>query len=80
MNKKILIADNDSQILQYYKDFFDALNKFEGSNNFGKFDIHLFKDGQTLIDYFQVEFDYGDRIPLCILNSREPINGIETAS
>ncbi|MEQ8188969.1 MAG: response regulator [Candidatus Eremiobacterota bacterium] len=77
-NKKILIADDDKELLELYKSIFEEANSYEGSDNF--FAVISFNDGLYLLEYFMKEYNLGNRIPLCILDMKMNImNGLETA-
>lgn len=74
MNKRILIADDDSNQLRLVRKI------LTGDNTFDEDDFHLFNDGKPLLDFFRKEFECGRRIPLCISDMRMiTMNGIETA-
>jgi len=77
-NKKILIADDDKELLELYKSIFEEANSYEVSDNF--FAVISFNDGLYLLEYFMKEYNLGNRIPLCILDMKMNImNGLETA-
>ncbi|MEQ8226371.1 MAG: PAS domain-containing protein, partial [Candidatus Eremiobacterota bacterium] len=69
-NNHMLIADDDGNILNIYRQIFTGEN----------FLVHTFEDGIYLLEYFHGEYKSGNRIPLCILDMRMNIlDGMETA-
>ncbi len=69
-NNHILIADDDENILDIYRQIFTG----------EKFSIQTFEDGIYLLEYFHGEYKSENRIPLCILDMRMNIlDGMETA-
>jgi len=84
-NNKILIADDDPNLIDYYISIFEEneeLDFFEEKNKISsqKFDLKLFNDGKPLYEYFKKEYELGNKLPLVILDMRMPeMNGLETA-
>ena len=69
-NNHMLIADDDGNILNIYRQIFTGEN----------FLVHTFEDGIYLLEYFHGEYKSGNKIPLCILDMRMNIlDGMETA-
>ncbi|MBX3066256.1 MAG: PAS domain-containing protein [Anaerolineae bacterium] len=87
---RLLIADDDTRLLSYYKTLFNSdgaaeqqeLNFFPPQTNESTVDFYaeMFSDGQQLVDYFRAEKDQQRRIPLCLLDMRmSPLDGLRTA-
>jgi len=77
-NKKILIADDDMNILDIYDILFKKKYSEETGND--EYAIKTFDDGAYLLEYFNKEYEKGNKIPLCILDMRMPhLDGFETA-
>jgi anti-anti-sigma factor len=75
MNRRIFIADDDKQLLLYYRFLF---GQDEPENLL--FNVETFTDGSPLTERFREETAAGRRIPLCILDMRMPImDGLRTA-
>ncbi|OPY89301.1 MAG: Autoinducer 2 sensor kinase/phosphatase LuxQ [Syntrophus sp. PtaU1.Bin208] len=73
MNKRLLIADDDVQLLEYYRNIFeqdDSLNFLSQKNAEEPFVVHTFPDGAQLVDFFLSEHRKKERIPLCLLDMR----------
>ena len=71
MNKNILIADDDVDILDAYNEIFFIRKDYN---------IKLFENGLDLLTHFYEENRAGNKIPLCILDMRMPLmSGLETA-
>ncbi|SEL96462.1 PAS domain S-box-containing protein [Syntrophus gentianae] len=73
MNKRLLIADDDVQLLEYYRNIFeqdDSLNFLSQDNAEEPFVVHTFPDGAQLVDFFLSEHRKKERIPLCLLDMR----------
>jgi len=69
-NKKILLADDNENIL-------DVCKKILTPHDF---DMKTFTDGTYLLKYFKSEYKKGKKIPLCILDMRMPLlDGLKTA-
>lgn len=82
MNNKILIADDDKNLLELYRGIFendDELDFFcETKSN--DFKVYTFEDGKYLLDYIKEEYSKGERVPICILDMRMSIiDGLETS-
>ena len=82
MNNKILIADDDKNLLELYRGIFendDELDFFcETKSN--DFKVYTFEDGKYLLDYIKEEYPKGERVPICILDMRMSIiDGLETS-
>lgn len=73
MNKQMLIADDDAQLLEYYRSIFEqdeSLNFLRTKSVENPFVVHTFPDGAPLVDFFLAEHAGGQRIPLCLLDMR----------
>ncbi|OPY14560.1 MAG: Autoinducer 2 sensor kinase/phosphatase LuxQ [Syntrophus sp. PtaB.Bin001] len=73
MNKRILIADDDVQILEYYRNIFeqdDSLDFLASRSIEDSLVLHTFPDGEQLVDFFLSEYERKERIPLCLLDMR----------
>ena len=73
MNRRILIADDDTQLLEYYRSIFvhdDSLDFLNMKSADDSFAVHTFPDGAQLVDFFLSEHSRGERIPLCLLDMR----------
>jgi PAS domain S-box-containing protein len=74
MNKRILIADDDAQLLEYYRNIFEQDDSLDflglKSNDDHPFVIQTFPDGEPLVDFFLSEYARKERIPLCLLDMR----------
>ncbi len=73
MNRRILIADDDPQLLEYYHSIFvhdDSLDYLNIKSTDDSFIVHTFQDGAQLVDFFLSENSRGERIPLCLLDMR----------
>ncbi len=73
MNKRMLIADDDVQLLEYYRNIFeqdDSLDFFGKKRAEAPIAVHTFPDGAQLVDFFLSEHRRGERIPLCLLDMR----------
>jgi len=69
-NKKILLADDNENIL-------DVCKKILTPHDF---DMKTFTDGTYLLKYFKSEYKKGKKIPLCILDIKMPLlDGLSTA-
>lgn len=83
MNRRMLIADDDSLLLEYYRGIFerdDSLDFLTVESSADHFDVHTFPDGASLVDYFLAEFQRGERIPLCLLDMRmKTMDGLTAA-
>ena len=54
-NKNILIADDDREILEFYKNIFNSKTRdssFHSKNDDDYFRINTFQDGAYLLEYF----------------------------
>ena len=82
MNRKILVADDNKNILKAYKALFKNRVK---ENSLGDkieegFYFETFENGKFLLDYFKSEFEKGNRYSLCLLDMRMPVmDGLKTA-
>ncbi|MEW6712266.1 MAG: PAS domain S-box protein, partial [Candidatus Riflebacteria bacterium] len=86
MNRRIFLADDEAELLRYYKKIFEprpSLDFFgEGVENDDQdvFKLELFNDGVPLLQEFERLFRAGERIPLCILDMRMiTLSGLEIA-
>ncbi len=83
MNRRMLIADDDTRLLEYYRGIFerdDSLDFLTVESSAEHFDVHTFPDGASLVDYFLAEFQRGERIPLCLLDMRmKTMDGLTAA-
>lgn len=83
MNRRILIADDEStQIHLFQKIFSMRLHPDEPppQDENSLFDVHIFRDGAPLVRFFQSESEAGRRIPLCILDVvMTTMDGLEAA-
>ncbi|OPY12698.1 MAG: Autoinducer 2 sensor kinase/phosphatase LuxQ [Syntrophus sp. PtaB.Bin001] len=73
MNKRILIADDDVQLLEYYRNIFerdDSLDFLVTKSTEEPFVLQTFPDGEQLVDFFLSEYERKERIPLCLLDMR----------
>ena len=73
MNKRLLIADDDVQLLEYYRNIFEQDNSLDflsKGNAEVPFVVHTFSDGAALVDFFLSEHGRRERIPLCLLDMR----------
>jgi PAS domain S-box-containing protein len=73
MNRRILVADDDTKLLEYYRSIFeqdDSLDFLNMKSADDPFVIHTFPDGAQLVDFFLSEHSRGERIPLCLLDMR----------
>lgn len=77
MNRRILIADDDKTHLRYLRGIFRM--GAPDSENDVPFKIATFHDGAPLVEFLRSEFGRGERIPLCILDMRMPMDGLRTA-
>ncbi|NUM36537.1 MAG: response regulator [Candidatus Brocadiae bacterium] len=82
-NKLIYVADDDSDVLELYKNIFNSetgLSFFEEMEKENAFTLKCFEDGKYLLQELQEDYKQGKRIPLCILDMRMPLmNGYNTA-
>lgn len=83
MNRRMLIADDDSRLLEYYRGIFeqdDSLDFLTVEREADHFDVHTFADGASLVDFFLAEYQRGERIPLCLLDMRmKTMDGLTAA-
>jgi len=78
MNKRILIADDDKDLLSVYKYMFSSTITTEKPSS--HIVLETFEDGKYLLEHFKKEYVSGADIPLCILDIKMPVlNGLETA-
>lgn len=80
-NRRIAIADDDVQLLDYYKCLFAPENVvgFQVGEK-QPYIVDTFPDGSELVEFFKKEFEMGKRIPLCMLDMRmTKMGGLETA-
>lgn len=73
MNRRILIADDDTQLLEYYRAIFDrdsSLDFLSVKSTDDPFSVYTFPDGAQLVELFLSEHARGERIPLCLLDMR----------
>ena len=73
MNKQMLIADDDVQLLEYYRSIFEvdeSLDFLHTESVQNPFVVDVFPDGAPLVDFFLAEHARGQRIPLCLLDMR----------
>jgi len=71
MNKNILIADDDKDMLDAYEAIFSTKKDCF---------INFFQNGIALLEYFEEKYKKGIRFPLCIVDMRMPLmSGMETA-
>lgn len=83
MNRRVLIADDDARLLEYYRGIFERDNSLdflspEGADD--ELDVHSFPDGAPLVDFFLSEYARGERIPLCLLDMRmKTMDGLTAA-
>jgi PAS domain S-box-containing protein len=74
--RKILIADDDINILKLYRSVFTRKPSVLKED----FIVETFETGKGLLEYFKNEWHRGNRIPLCILDMNMPLmDGLETA-
>ncbi|MCP4107811.1 MAG: PAS domain S-box protein [Desulfobacteraceae bacterium] len=78
MNRRILIADDDKTQLRYLRGIFKMGSPLN-SENIIPFKVETFHDGAPLAEFLKSEFKRGERIPLCILDMRMPMGGLQTA-
>ena len=81
-NKNIFIADDDKNLLEIYESILTtkALTTSLKEKKSKDFIIKTFVDGQYLFEYFKIEYETGNRVPLCILDMKMPrMDGLETA-
>jgi PAS domain S-box-containing protein len=78
MNKTILIADDDQNLLNIYKEIFGKSSKDE--HHPIDFDSRFFVDGLSLLNAYEEFYERGEQIPICILDIRMPrMDGWQTA-
>ncbi len=78
MNRRILIADDDKTQLKYLREIFKVGSPLD-SESAMPFKVDTFHDGAPLVEFLNEEFKRGERIPLCILDMRMPMDGLQTA-
>ncbi len=80
MNRRILIADDESTQVLLFQKIFGIMEQPKSSEDKPLFDAHIFRDGAPLVRFFQSEFEQGQRIPLCILDVlMTTMDGLEAA-
>ncbi|MDO9577607.1 MAG: PAS domain S-box protein, partial [Candidatus Cloacimonadales bacterium] len=79
MNRKLLIADDDQNILNLYQDIFQN-TEYTGEEPEKKFETEFFLDGKLLVAAFKKTYENKEQIPICILDIRMPgMDGWQTA-
>ncbi|WP_373500186.1 ATP-binding protein, partial [Desulfococcus sp.] len=77
MNKRILIADNDSRSVNHYMDILTGARTGIDPKNpeADRFQLFFFPDGDSLLQNFKSGFDRGESTPLCILDVSNSTGG-----
>ncbi len=82
-NRRILIADDDPNLLDYFCNIFErdnSLDFFSVEAPQDSFQVHTFSDGAPLVEFVQSEYAEGRRIPICLLDMRMPtMDGLTAA-
>ncbi|OPZ20899.1 MAG: Signal transduction histidine-protein kinase BarA [candidate division BRC1 bacterium ADurb.BinA364] len=82
MPSRILIADDEQSVLEFYDSLFAIYRSWIqlDSDDNPLIDVETFADGALLVRRFRELFQSGERTPLCILDMRMPgLDGMRTA-
>ena len=77
MNKRILIADNDTRSVNHYMDILTGARTGIDPKNpeADRFQLFFFPDGDSLLQNFKSGFERGEFTPLCIINVSDNTGG-----
>jgi signal transduction histidine kinase len=84
MIKRLLIADDDIRLLEYYRTLFQQEEEaafFTAPSERSDIQAETFTDGESLLRRFKAEYERQNQIPICILDMRMGgLSGLQTGT